>query len=143
MRVVRLGSGSWGEVLAIAAGTERVPVLDFLMSLDPSQQKAVGKMMGLLKETVPSQGPPKHNRERCNFLGDGLFEFKVDQLRIVWFYDHHRKGVVVCTHGFAKKTKRIPAREIKRARDLHEAYLEADTKDCLTIEDLEERKVTS
>ena len=137
MLVVRLGSGAWGDVRVIASKREEVPVLDFLQSLDRSQGKAVRKMMALLMEKVPAQGPPKHNRERCRHLDNGIYEFKVNQVRVFWFYDHEDGAAVVCSHGFSKKTQKTPPREIKRAKDLRRQYQRARVHGSLVIEDLD------
>ena len=139
MLVVRFGSGAWGEVRAMASERRDVPVLDFLQSLDRSQGKAVRKMMSLLMEKVPAQGPPKHNREQCRYLEDGIYEFKVNQVRVLWFYDHEDGAAVVCTRGFSKKTNRTPRREIKRAVDLRRQYQRARMHGSLVIEDIDEK----
>lgn len=122
MYLVRLGRGSWGEVLALAVSEGRCLVLDYLMGLDPSQKASMGKMMQLLTVHVPGQGPPKHNKKQSRLLEDKLFEFKVNQLRVLYFYDGGK--IVVCTHGFSKKSQKTPPKEIQRAKDLRAKYLD-------------------
>jgi len=131
MEVLRLGIGSWGEVRALPS------VLDFLMDLDPSQRKVVGKMMALLRGFVPEQGPPSHNKQQSNVLEDGLFEFKVGQVRVLYFYDEEERAVVVCTHAFFKRTQTTPKREIKRAKRVRGEYNDARSKGMLRIVVLE------
>lgn len=51
-------------------------------------------------------------------LGDALFELRVTQdgrsLRVPYFFAG--KGEIVLTHGFSKKTRRIPRGELRRAQ---------------------------
>ncbi len=63
---------------------------------------------------------PHSQPERYGDLGDGIYEIKVGQHRIPFFYAG--KGIIVLTHGFFKTTQQAPPAEIRRARDLHELY---------------------
>jgi len=129
MYLVRVGSGSWGDVVTLAVAEGKCAVLDFLMGLDRSQDASVGKMMYMLTQRVPSLGPPKHNKEQSRHIEDKIFEFKADQLRVLYFYDKGR--VVVCAHGFSKQSDKTPGKEIKRAKDLRKIYLAA--KKCAEV----------
>ena len=81
---------------------------------------ATGQKARALLKRAGESGPPRHNITQCRSLGDGLFELKAGQLRIVFFYDG--PGRIVCTHAFAKKRQRTPRREIDRAERLRAAY---------------------
>lgn len=63
---------------------------------------------------------PHSNTERYNDLGDGIFELKVGQHRIPFFYGS--RGVIVLTHGFFKRQQQAPPREVARARELRSLY---------------------
>lgn len=65
---------------------------------------------------------PYPNPERYGDLGDGIYEIKVGQHRIPFFYAG--RGIIVLTHGFFKTTQQAPPAEIRRARDLRELYNE-------------------
>ncbi len=76
-------------------------------------------MVNLLERTS-QHGPPK-NKEKSRFLENNIFEFKHNQLRILYFYDAGK--LIVCTHHFTKKQQKTPKKEIKRAKKMHELYL--------------------
>lgn len=68
------------------------------------------------------------NKEQFKLLkgGSQLFEFKHYQARLVGYYAT-RKGAIVLTHGFTKKSNDTPSSEIERAnriRDDYERYLQ-------------------
>jgi len=135
MVLIRLGSGSWGEVMALTVSEDRCPALDFLMDLDPSQKASVEKMMNLLISQVPGGGPRRHNRELSRPLQDKIFEFRVNRLRVLYFYDRPGR-VVICTHGFSKSSRKTPQKEIRRASDLRSRYLEESRGSRIKIVDL-------
>ncbi|MBF0320400.1 MAG: type II toxin-antitoxin system RelE/ParE family toxin [Nitrospirae bacterium] len=62
------------------------------------------------------------NKEQFNYLGDKLFEFKVNQRRIICAYDIYRRHVLIVTHGFTKKQQKTPKKEIDRALELLDRY---------------------
>ncbi|MGA2774168.1 MAG: type II toxin-antitoxin system RelE/ParE family toxin [Bryobacteraceae bacterium] len=53
------------------------------------------------------------NEEKFKKIDDTFFEFKSFQIRMPCFF--HRGRLVIITHGFRKKTEKIPPAEIKRA----------------------------
>ncbi|MBP3744234.1 MAG: type II toxin-antitoxin system RelE/ParE family toxin [Prevotella sp.] len=59
---------------------------------------------------------------------DGIWEFRTLynglQYRLLAFWDEHEKRLVVATHGFVKKTWKVPAKEIARAEALRKNYYE-------------------
>lgn len=59
---------------------------------------------------------------------DGIWEFRTLynglQYRLLAFWDEHEKRLVVATHGFVKKTWKVPAKEIARAEALRKKYYE-------------------
>lgn len=99
----------------IAAGRE-TDVHRFLDGLDPPTRK---KGRALLEDAARF-GPPQHNITQCRSLGDGLFELKGNQLRIIFFYEPGSR--IVCTHAFIKKRNTETRAEIERARRLRAGY---------------------
>ncbi len=59
------------------------------------------------------------------------FEFIQGQLRVLWFYEEGK--VILCTHGFLKRSRETPDREISRAERLRKSYLETKAKRPLMI----------
>lgn len=75
-------------------------------------EKSLSKrMLAILKDYVPTEGPPKQNREISKPLRDGIHEFrrgpkKGKKLRVLYFYD---KGqIIVGTHAFLKAERTKP-----------------------------------
>jgi len=63
-------------------------------------------------------------------LDNEIWEFRTkyqkQQLRLLSFWDKRniKNILVVCTHGFIKKTKKVPKQEIEKARRLMKLYFE-------------------
>ena len=60
---------------------------------------------------------------------NGIWEFRTVynglQYRLLAFWDEKEKRLVVATHGFVKKTWKVPAKEIARAEALRKKYYES------------------
>ena len=60
---------------------------------------------------------------------DDVWEFRTKyngmQYRLLAFWDVQKKRLVVATHGFAKKTWKVPQKEIARAEALRKEYYES------------------
>lgn len=58
-----------------------------------------------------------------------LWEFRTlysgIQYRLLAFWDAETKRMVVATHGFVKKTWKVPSKEIARAEALRKKYYES------------------
>jgi len=58
--------------------------------------------------------------------GSDLWEFRTLynglQYRLLAFWDEQEKRLVVATHGFVKKTWKVPAKEIQKAEQLRKKY---------------------
>ena len=59
---------------------------------------------------------------------DGIWEFRTKyngmEYRLLAFWDEQEKRLVVATHGFVKKTWKVPQKEISRAEALRKKYYE-------------------
>ena len=62
--------------------------------------------------------------EKTKYLEDGIFELKIrlpDKIsRILYFYEEQQ--MIIFTHGFIKKTQKVPRKEIERAKTIKEVY---------------------
>ena len=60
---------------------------------------------------------------------DDIWEFRTlyngMQYRLLAFWDEEEKRLVVATHGFVKKTWKVPSKEIARAEALRKKYYES------------------
>jgi phage-related protein len=79
------------------------------------------------------------NIEKAKLLNDpkifkkldrDLWEFRAEskkiQYRLIAFWDKRngKNTLVICTHGFIKKTDKLPMKEMQRARELMKQYLQ-------------------
>ena len=99
----------------------RCPAQDFLDGLSSRDEKPfVDRKIGLLAELGY-----RLKRPHAAFLRDDIWELRVEthhgQLRLLYFYVE--SSVIVVTHGFRKKTAKVPEAEIERAIDCREEYL--------------------
>jgi phage-related protein len=90
-----------------------VPVLDFIMSLNPKQQAKIYREIELLKKFGNDLYFP-HTRkiegEKYSSLWELRIEFASDAFRIFYFMYHKNKSVLL--HGFQKKTEKTPSKEL-------------------------------
>jgi phage-related protein len=95
---------------------------EFLMTLD---KKARYKVIFNIDKSKKVNDP-----EILKKLDDDIWEFRTkyqkQQLRLLAFWDKrkNKKILVVCTHGFIKKTQKVPKQEIDKARRLMKLYFE-------------------
>ena len=106
--------------------TGSVSLAVYLSQLEENDKAAHAQIMRRL-EHLAERGPTR-NKQEYHTLGDGLYEAKAMRgPRIVFFYDENQ--IVICTHGFDKKSKKTPARELKLARNLKKEYLAMKAQD--------------
>ncbi|HPT47612.1 MAG TPA: type II toxin-antitoxin system RelE/ParE family toxin [Candidatus Rifleibacterium sp.] len=118
MPIKSVCSGSSFEVCCWKGGdSDNGPLEDFFAKLSESGNQDLKQMLRLMNRSAES-GPPR-NEEMTKMLDDGIFEFKADSIRVLWFY---YKGKIICTHGFLKKSQKTPKREIERAKKTRRAY---------------------
>jgi phage-related protein len=94
------------------AGNGRCPLGDWLSDLPDG---ALAKCIAATKE-LEKRGD-ELERPISGFLQDGIYELRVKhdriQYRILYFF--LGKGRACLSHGFVKKTSKVPAEEIRRA----------------------------
>ena len=105
------------------AGEKGCPVWDFLSELKKRKRADFVKAMKLF-EYVSEHGTPK-NTEKCRyFREERAFELKPSgTVRVMAFWDENQ--VVICSHGFVKKSVKTPARELEKLRVSRRVYFEA------------------
>ena len=95
------------------------PARDFLRSLPEKVQVKVYKWIQLLEENGPNLPRPY-----ADVLRDKIRELRVgfgsDHFRFLYFF--HGK-MAVLTHGFVKKTERVPDEEIEKAIKIRNDFL--------------------
>lgn len=90
----------------------RVPVQEFINKLNVKTETKVRKYISLL-----SQEGPDLRRPYSDYLKEGMYELRIklspNNYRILYFFV--QRTAIVLTHGFVKKTGKVPDREIKKA----------------------------
>lgn len=91
----------------------------FIKSLDIKLQKKVTYNIQKSREV----NDPKILKK----LTDEIWEFKTrydkHQIRLLAFWDPNRKSLIICTHGFVKKSQKTPKHEIEKALEFRKRYL--------------------
>lgn len=116
-----------GRAVYGVAGTE-----DFLSSIeDPDVQASWTDL--LLRLTTKSE---LLNRALSKPMGDGLFEFRADRIRLLYYHDPERRLVVIIVNHFYKKSQQTQKqylklahkrlKQIELARKLGDLYYEGD-----------------
>lgn len=118
------------RVLAVCNERGDCQLEQFLGSFRDSTSTAV-KMMALFSWTSRHGAPT--NREKSNPLGDEIFEFKAGSQRVLYFCDTDR--LIICSHGFVKKTQKCPSSEKTAAVAWRRRYFEAKRDGELVIVD--------
>jgi len=108
------------ELVFFESESGRSPALDFLRS----QPKRVRAEAGWLLEQLQTYGGSLE-RPIIGYLEDGIHELRWqverNEYRLLFFFSGRR--IIVLTHGFPKKTKKVPSGEIERARRLRAEWL--------------------
>ena len=96
------------------------PVKDYLNSLDTKMRAKILWTINLLETNGNMLGMPY-----SEFLQDGIFELRAKQgsdiSRVLYFFCIGKK--IILTHGFDKKTNKVPQSEIDTAKKYRDIYL--------------------
>lgn len=107
------------EIVFYKRSNGECPVTDFLDSLNPVMRY---KMLHALTLLEKYGNHPKGDFTKA--LGDGLYECRAqnrtDITRILFFFGRNRQ--IVLTHGFVKKTQRMPNSEPALAQKYRDDY---------------------
>ena len=101
------------EIVFYRTSSGKCPVEEFLDSLSAKQAQKVTWVMSLVEtlDVVPKQYFKKLEST------DGIWEIRIDlgndAFRLLGFM--HKGNLVILTNGFAKKTQKTPASEIRLA----------------------------
>lgn len=98
-------------------GTE--PMREHILSLPDKLQAKVLRSLKLLQLKGSELRYPD-----TDDVGDGIFELRTsfgnDIERALFFFTEDRRAII--THGFVKKTRRTPSRELRRAKEYRADY---------------------
>jgi phage-related protein len=97
------------------------PVAGFLDSLDKRQAQKVTWVLRLVEELAVV--PAKYFKKLSGFedVWEVRIDFGSDTFRLLGFFDG--LGAIVLTHGFRKKTQKVPKQAIDLAQERRKDYL--------------------
>ena len=90
---------------------------------DTLDKKAVVKILYLIDLAEQTKDPKLFKK-----INKDIWEFRILfsglQIRLLAFWDTSKEkhSLVIATHGFIKKTEKVPVREIKKAEQLKRFY---------------------
>jgi len=91
----------------------------FVKSLDIKLQKKVVYNIQKSREVNDS----KIFKKLTNEIWEFRTRYDKQQIRLLAFWDPNLNSMVICTHGFIKKTQKTPKSEINRALEFRKRYL--------------------
>jgi len=110
LREVRRGRAC--SILAMGTGKD-CPLFEFLEKLRRDDQNEFARLRALLDRTA-EYGTVRNEQKFRFFNAEKVFEFKTrGGVRVMGFWDEGR--VIICSHGFLKKSQKTPERELARA----------------------------
>lgn len=112
------------------------PLLDFLESLPADCARSGDGILQLL-EHISRNGPRNLPDSLSHYVDkkEHIWQFTKGKLRVLWFYDEGQ--LIVCSHGFIKKTQATPASEKGKAIDLKAQYFAAKNAEQLEFIELD------
>jgi phage-related protein len=93
---------------------------DFLKSLDNKTQEKILENIRISRIRTD----PKLLKKVDNDIWEFRSKFRSNQIRLLAFWDKEVKSLIVCTHGFVKKTQKLPKKELNKAKRIRKLYLE-------------------
>ncbi|MFP4164717.1 MAG: type II toxin-antitoxin system RelE/ParE family toxin [Chitinispirillaceae bacterium] len=108
------------EVVFYRDDKNKIPVQNFLDSLAPKQAQRVAWVLELIEEL--EKIPKQYFKKLINT--DDIWEIRIqagnNTFRILSFFDETK--LIVAAHGFAKKSRKVPRKEIIIAEKRKSAY---------------------
>lgn len=130
VKIIRARNGCSWKIYAVCTDRKDCQVSDFLLKLPSNFENSRDRLIALL-DHVLKDGPRLLPDDICHTIADGIWQFSVGRLRVAWFYDEGK--VIICTHGFMKKTKKTEKANIERALKAKELYFTDKERKNLTI----------
>ena len=135
LKIVRIGSRLEIRALATPAdGGEKDPcaTLRFCQEIKDKYSEELVKLARLWTD-IADDGPPSNDQKFKKLDGtSGLYEIKTSKLRVLCFWDEG--SLIICTHGFVKKSQKTPKSEIKKAEQAKTDYFDEKGKGTLEHE---------
>ena len=98
--------------------------LDFLTNLDRKTREKILENIRISRFTNDPRLLKKIDKEIWEFRTN----YNSKQIRLLAFWDKESKSLIIATHGLVKKTQKLPAKELKRAKEIRNRYLNSKNK---------------
>jgi phage-related protein len=128
MKLMIISTGAF-KVFAACSDDGRCHLLRFLDDLEGPARMDAHRMLRMLKR-VSLEGLPARY-EINHRLAEGISQLRQGRIRVLYFCDRDR--IIVCTHGFIKRSQKTPAGEIGRALDIWSRYREEKTSGAIEV----------
>lgn len=92
---------------------------NFLQTLDTKTQEKILENIRIAR----IKNDPKLLKKIDRDIWEFRTRFASKQIRLLAFWDKRKNALMICTHGFVKKTNKIPAKELKKAKQIRKQYL--------------------
>ena len=93
--------------------------LNFLTTLDIKTREKVLENIRISRFKTDPKLLKKIDKEIWEFRT----KYKSKQIRLLAFWDKQTKSLIVCTHGFIKKSQKLPTKELNKAKRIRTKYL--------------------
>ncbi len=94
--------------------------LEFLKSLNAKSREKVLENIRISR----FKNDPRLLKKVDKKIWEFRTNFKSQQIRLLAFWDRESKSLIVCTHGFIKKTQKLPIKELNKAKRLMNKYFD-------------------
>ncbi|MBT9517933.1 MAG: type II toxin-antitoxin system RelE/ParE family toxin [Methyloversatilis discipulorum] len=107
------------RVAAVEDHRGKCATTDFLKVDNPAVRG-----LRVLLERVATEGLARFSSTLAHHVGQEIYEFKKGDYRLLWFKGHG-ETVVICSHGFVKKSQKTPTSEVDAAAAWRKAYFDS------------------
>lgn len=141
-KIIRTGGKV--EIRALATpgkdgGKDPCATLKFCQEIKDTHWEELSKLVRLWDD-IARDGPPSNDQKFKALPGtDGLYEIKTTKLRVLCFWDEG--SLIICTHGFIKKSKKTPPKDLERAQRDKNQYFDEKRKRTLHHEPAPRRPI--
>ncbi len=91
----------------------------FVMSLGMKLQKKVAYNIQKSREV----NDPRILKKITEDIWEFRTRYNKLQIRLLAFWDPNKRSLIICSHGFSKKTQKVPKSEIKKTLEFRKQYL--------------------
>ncbi len=92
---------------------------EFIQNLDSKTREKVLENIRISR----FQNNPKLLKKVEKDIWEFRTKYMSNQIRLLAFWDVNRNSFIICSHGFIKKTQKLPIKELKKAKRIRREYI--------------------